>query len=103
MANDFSLVAPVELKCEYKTNPTGIDEKNPRFSWITKYEGCNSFQTAYRIIIASSIQRLLIKEGDVWDSGKVTSPESTLIKFNGDPLHANKTFCWQVMSWNEKD
>ena len=103
MANDFSLVAPVELKCEYKTNPTGIDEKHPRFSWLIKYEGCNSFQTAYRILIASSIQSLLIKEGDIWDSGKVTSPESTLIKFKGNPLHSNKTYFWQVMIWNEKD
>ena len=59
MENDFSSVKPVELKCEYKTNPTGIDEKHPRFSWITDYEGYNSFQIAYRIIIASSIQILL--------------------------------------------
>lgn len=103
MANDFSLVKPVELKCEYKTNPTGLDEKHPRFSWIIKYEGHNSFQTAYRIIIASSIQSILIKEGDVWDSGKVSSPESTLIRFTGNPLHSNKTYFWQVMIWNEMD
>ena len=103
MANDFSLVAPVELKCEYKTNPTGIDENHPRFSWITKYDGCNSFQTAYRILIASSIQRLLFKDGDIWDSGKVTSPESALIKFKGNPPHSNKTYYYQVMIWNEKD
>ncbi len=103
MANDFSLVAPVGLKCEYKTNPTGIDEKHPRFSWITKYEGCNSFQTAYRIMIASSIKKLLIKEGDVWDSGKVTSSESALIKFTDTPLHSNRTYFWQTMIWDEKD
>lgn len=103
MANDFSLIAPVELKCEYKTNPTGIDEKHPRFSWLTKHEDCNSFQTAYRIIITSSSQRLLIKEGDVWDSGKVTSSESTLIKLTGNPLHSNKTYYWQVIIWNERD
>lgn len=103
MGNDFSLIKPVELKCEYKTNPTGIDEKHPRFSWITKCESYNSFQTAYRIIIASSIQRLLIREGDIWDSGKVISSDSTLIKFNGHPLHSNKTYFWQVMIWNEKE
>jgi alpha-L-rhamnosidase len=103
MANDFSLVAPVELKCEYKTNPTGIDEKHPRFSWLTKYEVCNSFQTAYRIIIALSIQSLIFKEVDIWDSGKVPSPESTLIKFTGNPLHSNKTYYWQVMIWSEKN
>ena len=103
MGNDFSSVKPVELKCEYKTNPTGIDERHPRFSWITKCECYNSIQTAYRLIIASSIQSLLLEEGDIWDSGKATSSESTLIKFKGNPLHSNKTYFWQVMIWNEKD
>ncbi len=103
MGNIFSSVKPVELKCEYKINPAGIDEKNPSFSWITEYEGYNSFQTAYRIIIASSIRNLLLGQGDIWDSGKVKSSDSAQIKYAGNPLHSNNNYFWQVMIWNEND
>ena len=103
MKTKFSAIKPVELKCEYKTNPTGIDEKHPRFSWITRYEGYNSFQTSYRIIVASSIQNLLLELGDVWDSSKVQSSNSTQIQFSGSPLISNTTYFWQVMVWNEND
>ena len=54
MKNVFSSIQPGELKCEYKTNPTGIEEKQPRFSWITECNATNSFQTAYHLFVASS-------------------------------------------------
>lgn len=103
MKQIFSLIKPVELKCEYRINPTGIDEKHPRFSWFTPYDEYNSFQTAYRIIIATSINHLLLEIGTIWDSGKITSSDSTLIKFNGKSLHSNTTYYWMVMVWNDND
>jgi len=103
MKKTFSSVKPVELKCEYKTNPTGIDEKHPRFSWITEYDGYGSSQTSYRILVATSIQNLFLELGDVWDSNKVQSSDSTQIQFAGNLLHSNKTYYWQVMVWNEND
>jgi len=103
MLKMFSSVKPVELKCEYKINPTGIDEKHPRFSWITNCECYNSFQTSFRVLIASSIQNLLLELGDVWDSSKVQSSDSTQIQFAGNPLQSNKTYYWQVIVWNENN
>ncbi len=76
MEKSFSLIKPVELKCEYKINPTSIDEKRPRFSWIIEYENYNSFQTAYRLLVSSSIKYLNSDSGDVWDTRKVQSPDS---------------------------
>jgi alpha-L-rhamnosidase len=103
MKNKFSAIKPVELKCEYKTNPASIDEKHPRFSWITRYEEFDSFQTSYRLLVASSIQNLLLELGDIWDSNKVQSSDSTQIQFAGSPLISNTTYFWQLMVWNEND
>ena len=32
------LKAPYNLKCEYLSNPIGIDTKSPRFSWMKDHE-----------------------------------------------------------------
>ncbi|GAB6283050.1 MAG: family 78 glycoside hydrolase catalytic domain [Ignavibacterium sp.] len=103
MLNNFSKIKPTNLKCEYKINPSSIDEKYPRFSWITDYKGYNSFQTSYKILVATSIKNLQSLNGDIWDSGKVNSSESNNIQFNGIRLHSNTTYYWQVMIWNEKN
>lgn len=103
MERPFSSIAPDELKCEYRINPIGIDAKNPRFSWITKCSSHNSFQTAYRLLIASSLQSLLEDKADVWDSGKVNSSESNQIRYSGIDLSSNKTYSWKVRIWNEND
>lgn len=103
MVIEFSAVKPVELKCEYKINAAGIDNKIPRFSWLTPFNGYNSFQIAFRILVASSLNNLLNKYGDIWDSGKVSSSDSVLIKYSGNPLNSNKSYFWQVSIWNKDD
>jgi hypothetical protein len=40
-------------------------------------------QTAYRILVASSAERLQRDEGDLWDSEKVESPEQNQIAYAG--------------------
>jgi alpha-L-rhamnosidase len=61
-------------------NPTVVDVEQPRFSWINTLSNIalrGEKQTAYRIRVASSQKVLLKGKADVWDSGKVTSEEST--------------------------
>jgi alpha-L-rhamnosidase len=51
---DISLVA---LKCEYLTNPLGIDVMTPRLSWkamAASGDVFNQRQQAYQILVASS-------------------------------------------------
>ena len=44
------------LRVEYKTNPVGIDDKLPRFSWEITSDKKNTNQTAYEIIFANSFE-----------------------------------------------
>lgn len=103
MREKFLGLKPTDLRCEYKINPLGIDELNPKFSWITLSENINSFQSAFRLLIASSESNIISLRGDIWDSGKVQSDISINIKYSGDPLSSNTLYFWRVMIWDENN
>jgi len=55
-----SSVTPVNLLCEYLTNPSGLDVQHPRFSWILQSRNDSEYgqrQTAYRIRVYSSPEK----------------------------------------------
>ncbi|MDD6210224.1 MAG: glycoside hydrolase family 78 protein [Bacteroidales bacterium] len=95
--NDY----PVELLCEYKSQPLGIDQTAPRLGWQIASPDRGVAQTAYRILVASSPELLNAEKGDIWDSGKVESDESTLIEYAGKPLESGKRYYWMVQIWNQ--
>jgi alpha-L-rhamnosidase len=59
-------------------------------------------QTAYRVIIASSEENLHHGRGDVWDSGKVESPESIHIGYGGRALRSRERCYWKVRVWDRE-
>ncbi len=87
--------------CEYLENPLGIDVINPRFSWKLVSDGKNKSQSAYRILVASSLDLLDKNEGDLWDSEKMQSDQSTHIKYKGTPLISRQQCYWKAMIWDE--
>ena len=61
--NSFAVlaVAKTEVKqliCEYKTNPLGIDVKQPRLSWQLVSSENDVAQTAYEIKAALTLSQL---------------------------------------------
>ena len=56
------------LRCEYLTNPLGIDVTRPRLSWVLESYTRGQFQTAYRILVASSEENINKNIGDLWDT-----------------------------------
>jgi alpha-L-rhamnosidase len=92
-----------ELRCEYRSNPLGIDVVRPRLSWIIESTDRGERQTAYRVLVASSPERLAQDEGDLWDSGKVASDRSTQIDYEGRPLTSHQWCLWKVRVWDRRD
>ncbi|MDR3651838.1 MAG: family 78 glycoside hydrolase catalytic domain [Paludibacter sp.] len=91
------------LKTEGITNPQGIDATQPRLSWKTEATSeQNVMQNAYQIIVASSSLKLGKNEGDVWNSGKVSSDAQLWIPFTGKALHTNAAYFWKVKVWTNK-
>jgi len=48
-------IATKNLRCEYLVNPLGIDVIQPRLSWEVNSNIREQKQTAYHILVASSI------------------------------------------------
>jgi alpha-L-rhamnosidase len=93
--------AVANLRCEYLTNPLGIDVAKPRLSWIIESNRREERQTAFQVLVASSEELLKKDKGDLWDSRKVASDQSTQLEYAGKPLESQKRCYWKVRIWDQ--
>jgi len=94
----------LDLRCEYLKNPQGIDVEKPRLSWKLGQTGVSSrnlSQKAYHVLVASSAERLTKGQGDLWDSGKSLSSQSTQVAYDGKALKTRGIYYWQVRIWDQ--
>lgn len=89
------------LTCEYLNNPLGIDAKEPQLSWQLASDQRGQKQTAYRLLVASSHEKLSKDEGDLWDSGKIKSNQSRHIDYDGKALQSRSQCFWKIMVWDK--
>ena len=89
------------LRCEYRTDPLGIDTTQPRLSWIVTSTGRGQKQTAYHVLVASDESTLSQDQGDLWNSGQVKSDETTCITYEGKPLASHQRCYWKVKVWDK--
>jgi alpha-L-rhamnosidase len=89
-----------DLRCESLYNPRGITNITPRLSWILESKTRSQVQTAYQILVASTIENLKNNNGDIWDSKKVESDKSILINYEGSELKPATIYYWKVKVWN---
>lgn len=97
--------APAETSavfCEYAVNPLGIDAAQPRFTWVLAAGRRGTMQQAYRVLVASSPDRLAADAGDLWDSGKVPSDESVNVAYQGKKLGSRQECFWKVRIWDDR-
>ena len=95
---------PTDLRCEYQTNPLGIDVPQPRLSWKLAADGRGARQTAYQVRVADSPAALAdgaTGHGRLWDSGRVESAQSVQVPYGGQPLASRQRAWWQVRVWDE--
>ena len=86
------------LQTDYETNPLGIDNPQPSFSWKIASSERDVHQVAYRILVASSEALLANDEGDVWDSEWMESQDNTGIVYGGAPLESFTCYYWKVLT-----
>lgn len=91
-----------ELRCEYAINPLGIDVKTPKFSWILESLERGQMQSAYQVLVASSLENLNNDKGDKWDSKKVKLSNSVNIPYKGKPFTSGEKCYWKARVWDKK-
>ena len=96
-----NVMTVTNLRCEYQTNPLGVDVPNPRLFWKLESPMRGQRQTAYQILVASSADVLAKDKGDLWDSGKVASDETIQIPYRGQPLKSSQQVFWKVRVWDK--
>ena len=99
----FGALEAQRLRCEYRENPLGIDVSRPRLSWTLAADDGRrgQRQAAYRVLVATSPDQLAADQGDLWDSGKVSSAQQSHIEYRGRPLPSRTPCYWKVRVWDQ--
>jgi alpha-L-rhamnosidase len=98
--NGKAAVVLEQLRCEYLTNPLGIDTERPRLSWTIRSERRGETQTGYQVLVAATPELLAQDQGDLWDSGKVASDRQNQIEYAGKALESKARCHWKARIWD---
>jgi arylsulfatase A-like enzyme len=102
--SDEFRAAPTDLTVELIRQPTTevkIFDLKPEFGWSVP--SGSKFQGAYQILVASNKKDIDNNNGNIWDSGRVASTQSTDVEYGGTPLEIGKTYYWKVRIWEQEN
>ena len=92
-----------DLKCEYLTDPLGIDVLYPRLSWKLTSAINGQKQTAYQILVATKPELLNEDDADLWNSSRIQSGHSIHIEYAGKNLKTGMQVYWKVRVWGANE
>ncbi|WDF69081.1 family 78 glycoside hydrolase catalytic domain [Sphingobacterium oryzagri] len=92
----WAAVGVADLRCELLVDPITIDNQQPRLSWKINAEDRDVSQTAYHVLVSSSLANLEKNVGDLWDSGEVASSNSISVYYGGKALQSRQAVFWKV-------
>ncbi|WP_439379156.1 family 78 glycoside hydrolase catalytic domain [Amycolatopsis lexingtonensis] len=91
----------VDLRTGNVVNPLAASSA-PTLSWKLRSARPGERQTAYRILVASDPRLLAQNRADLWDSGKVASPQSVAVPYLGPATGVGKRNYWTVEVWDAR-
>jgi len=97
-------IKPVDLRCEYRREPLGLQDPQPRLGWgfqATNPKAKGQRQTAYQILVSTSPEGLNVGKARLWDTGRVDSSKCSMIPYAGGALASGMQCFWKVRVWDE--
>ncbi|WP_405778304.1 family 78 glycoside hydrolase catalytic domain [Streptomyces sp. NBC_00859] len=103
------------LTVDGATDPLGTDNPAPALGWqlrasagrvpadgapATGESSNGQRQSAYRVLVADDARKLGAGQGNVWDSGRIRSADSTGVSYGGPKLTSSRTYYWKVQVWD---
>jgi alpha-L-rhamnosidase len=89
-----------DLRTDFRENPLAVESPRPPFSWRIVDPRQGAAQTAYQI-------ELVEEGGDfsrpLWDSGRVASRQSHLVRYDGPSLGSKRAYQWRVRYWDQEE
>jgi alpha-L-rhamnosidase len=92
--------SPIALRVNELATPLGIDDAQPRFSWQLRDNRQSALQSAYRLLVASKPELLVVGKADVWDSGHIDSGQSVAVRYAGPEIIPFTRYFWKVQVWD---
>ncbi len=89
------------LRCEYNTEPMGVETTRPRLSWNMVSSVRGDYQRACQILVASTLERLDKDNGDMWNSGRLETDRSFQFEYGGKALLSGASYYWKVKIWDK--
>jgi len=80
-----------------------IHHQRPTLGWELHSTQQGAVQSAYRILVSDQPDSLENDRGNIWDSGKVLSDESSNVSYQGQALQPHTTYYWKVMVWDAEN
>ena len=82
-----------------RSDPLGIDDPRPGLSWqLTGPAG--PLQSAYQVIVASTLEKVRANTADLWDSGRTPGAACTGVAYGGPALSSRQRCFWRVRVWD---
>ncbi len=94
---------PIAIKTEYLSNPIGIQEDIPRFSWEFEESEPGFLQSACEIIVSDNLQDIQNTKGNIWSSGKIQSQENIQVLYKGPPLKSFTRYQFKIKVYDSND
>ena len=79
-----------------------INTTRPNFGWQIVSKNKETFQTKYRLLVATSPDLLKEGDADIWDSGIVDDRNSTGVEYQGRPLSPGSLYYFTVKVYDQK-
>ncbi|HWB25742.1 MAG TPA: family 78 glycoside hydrolase catalytic domain [Chitinophagaceae bacterium] len=98
----FSQIQITSALCENKVNPLGVALQGLHFSWEMTSAEQGQYQTAYQLVISSSLNKLRAGNYDVYNSAKVPSSQSIMVKAGDKTFAPAQTCYWKVCVWDKQ-
>jgi alpha-L-rhamnosidase len=93
---------PVQLRCEYLSEPLGLDTSAPRLSWIVESPARGDRPKACHVLVSSARELLQSDIGDFWDTGMIDAEKTTGLEYAGEALQSCARYFWKVRWWNHE-
>ena len=96
-------IRALNLTCENRPDATGVSVDQPVFGWELGSDDRGVAQRACRILVATSASLLEPGRADVWDSGRMVTPQTAFVPYGGKTLDAGRIYLWKVGVWLRKE
>ena len=94
-------VRVVNLRSDNRPEAAGVSVVRPVFGWELASDERGQAQRACRILVATSPALLEPGRADVWDSGRLVTPQSAFVAYQGKRLDPGRVHYWKVGVWGK--